>query len=281
MARAVWKGAISFGLVHLPVSLHPASEDTGIGFEWLDKRSLDPVGYKRYNKRTGRELKPQEIVKGVKQPGGGYVVVSDAEIRAAYPKRTQTIDIESFTPADEVTAASYERPYYVEPAAGAAKVYALLRESMRGAQVIGIARLVMHSKEHLAALLPGEGLLLLVTLRWADELRSPRALGLPTPGGGQVKPEERRMAGELIGQMTRPWRPEEHTEHFSAAIRALIKKKAAAGAARAVAPLEEYAPPAQTNIVDLRQLLADSLRGRRRGAPATRGTGRARRRRSA
>ena len=281
MARAVWKGAISFGLVHLPVALYPASEDSGIGFEWLDKRSLDPVGYKRYNKRSGRELKPQDIVKGVKQPGGKYVVVSDEEIRAAYPKRTQTIEIESFAKAEELPAASFERPYYVEPTGSADKVYALLRESMRAAGVSAVARLVMHSKEHLAALVVQDALLVLVTLRWANELRTPRALGLAAPGAGAVKPAERKMAAELIAQMTHPWKPQAYDEHFTAAIRALIKKKAAAGDAKTVEPLEEYTPPATNNIVDLRQLLADSMRQGRRTRGSARSAPRARHRRSA
>ena len=278
MPRAVWKGAVSFGLVHLPVALYPASEDTGIAFEMLDKRSLDPVGYKRYNKRTGRELKPQDIVKGVKQSDGGYVVVSDEEIRAAYPKRTQTIEIESFTPAGELPPESYERPYFVAPTNKADKVYALLRDTMRSAGVIAIGRLVMHSKEHLAALVPSEALLTLVTLRWAEELRTPRALGLEKPGAPAVKPEERKMAAQLVAQMTHPWRPAAYAEHFTEAIRALIRRKASAGKDRAVQPLEEYNAPAETNIVDLRQLLADSMRrGKRSTAGAAPRAGRPRR----
>src|SRR5208282_3016626 len=93
MARAIWKGAITFGLVHLPVALYPAAQDSGIDFDWLDRRTLDPVGYKRYNKRTGRELKQEDIVKGVRQANGEYVVVSDEEVRAAFPKSTQTVEI--------------------------------------------------------------------------------------------------------------------------------------------------------------------------------------------
>ncbi|MBV9346105.1 MAG: Ku protein [Gammaproteobacteria bacterium] len=278
MARAVWKGAVTFGLVHLPVALYPATEETGIGFEWLDRRSLDPVGYKRYNKRTGRELKPQDIVKGVKQPGGRYVVVSDEEIRAAYPKRTQTIEIESFAPAAEVPPYTFQKPYYVEPTGRAEKVYGLLRDTMRNAEVIAIARLVMHSKEHLAALMSSESLLLLVTLRWQAELRTPRALGLETPAGGQVKPEERKMAAQLVASMTHPWRPAAYAEHFTAAIHALIRRKASAGKARPVQPLEEYTAPAETNIVDLRQLLADSMRrGKRAAGGSAARAGRARR----
>ena len=104
MARAVWTGAITFGLVHVPVALYPATQDSGIHFDWLDRRSLDPVGYKRYNKRTGRELKAPDIVKGVRQANGDYVVISDEEVRAAFPRSTQTIEIDAFVKASEVLA---------------------------------------------------------------------------------------------------------------------------------------------------------------------------------
>ncbi|HEX6722113.1 MAG TPA: Ku protein, partial [Burkholderiaceae bacterium] len=103
MPRAVWKGAIAFGLVHIPVALYPASQETEVDFDWLDKRSMDPVGYKRINKRTGKEIAKENIVKGVKHDGGDYVVLSDEEVREAYPKTTQTIEIESFVPAGDIS----------------------------------------------------------------------------------------------------------------------------------------------------------------------------------
>jgi DNA end-binding protein Ku len=112
MARAIWKGAISFGLVHIPVALYPAATETGIDFDWLDKRSMDPVGYKRVNKRTGKEVDRANIVKGVKVNGGDYVVLSDDEIKAAYPKTTQTIEIETFVPAAGLPFTQFEKPYY-------------------------------------------------------------------------------------------------------------------------------------------------------------------------
>src|SRR3977135_2877779 len=127
MPHAIWKGAISFGLVHVPVALYPASQEIGIDFDWLDKRSIDPVGYKRINKRTGKEIDKENIVKGVKQDNGDYGVLRDDEIRDAYRKTTQTIEIEAFVPAQEISFAYIEKPYYLEPAGKADKVYALLR----------------------------------------------------------------------------------------------------------------------------------------------------------
>ncbi len=266
MARAVWKGAISFALVHVPVSLYSAAQDSGIDFDWLDRRSLDPVGYKRYNKRTGRELKPQDIVKGVRQPNGEYVVLSDAEVKAAFPKSTQSIDIESFVKEREVPPTLFERPYFVQPAGKAEKVYALLRDAMAQAGVIGIARIVMHTQEHLVAVVPSGRVLMLNTMRWTSELRP--ASGLRFPGQGlpaaSIKPGERRMAARLIEEMTSPWRPDRHAEHFSTAIRALVRRKVAAGKSKEVRPLEE-APTEQrpSNVIDLTELLAKSLAGGR------------------
>ena len=137
MQRAVWKGAISFGLVHVPVALYPASMDVDIDFDWLDKRSMDPVGYKRINKRTGKEIEKENIVKGIKQTDGDYVLLSDEEIKAAFPKSTQTIEIETFVKASEISFFLLERPYFLEPIGKGDKVYALLREAMLAEGVIG------------------------------------------------------------------------------------------------------------------------------------------------
>jgi DNA end-binding protein Ku len=122
MPRVIWKGAISFGLVHVPVALYPASQSTGIDFDWLDKRTMDPVGYKRINKRTGKEIDKDNIVKGIKQEDGEYVVLTEEEIKTAYPKSTQTIEIETFVSATEIPFTYLETPYYLAPLAKAEKV---------------------------------------------------------------------------------------------------------------------------------------------------------------
>ena len=139
----MWKGTISFGLVHIPVSLHSATVESGLDFSWLDKRSVDPVGYKRINKKTGEEITKENIVKGMAYDEGQYVVLSEKEIADAYPKTTQTIDIEAFVAADEIPFAYLERPYYVAPINKGAKVYALLRETLLKTGHIGIARVVI------------------------------------------------------------------------------------------------------------------------------------------
>jgi len=265
MPRAVWKGAIAFGLVHIPVALFPASQETEVDFDWLDKRSMDPVGYKRINKRTGKEISKEQIVKGVKQQSGEYVVLSDDEVREAYPKTTQTIEIESFVPAGDISFVYLEKPYYLEPTNRAEKVYALLREALSRAGLVGIARIVMHNKEHLVALLPGGPALMLGTLRWANEIRPADQLNLPPSGGGKLKDAELKMAGELIRKMAGSWKPEQFADRFSDAIRKLVARKAAAGEAKAVQPLEA-APVETSNVIDLSELLRNSLATRKRAA---------------
>ena len=267
--RSIWKGAISFGLVHVPVALYPASHEIGIDFDWLDKRSMDPVGYKRVNKRTGKEIERDNIVKGIKQDNGEYVVLSDEEIQAAYPVSTQTIDIETFVKATEIPFTYLEKPYYLAPVAKAEKVYALLREAMAGAGVIGVARVVMHTKERLAALIPDGDVLLLNTIRWADEIRSRDDLTLPAAGksAAGLKDAELKMAGELVKGMTGPWKPDAYTDKFTSAIHALAAKRLAAGKTETVAPLEDATAPGTGNVVDLTELLRQSLQSKKqRGA---------------
>ncbi len=265
MSRVIWKGAISFGLVHVPVALYPASSESGIDFDWLDKRTMDPVGYKRVNKRTGQEVDSANIVRGVKLPGGDYVVLGDDEIKAAYPKTTQTIEIESFVKPTEIPFSLLEKPYYLEPIAKGEKVYALLREALRAAGVVGIARVVMHTKEHLAVLAPVGAALMLDTLRWHHEVRPMNELKLPPEGtqAAGLKDAELKMAGQLIGDMTETWQPERYGDRFTKAVQDLVDQRAAAGKTATVQPLEQGGEATASNVVDLTELLRRSLGGRR------------------
>jgi len=275
MPRVTWKGAITFGLVHVPVALYPASQEVGIDFDWLDKRSMDPVGYKRVNKRTGREIQADDIVKGIKQADGEYVILSEDQIEAAYPKSTQTIEIESFVKASEIPFTLLSTPYYLEPVGRGEKVYALLREAMFEAGVIGIARVVMHTKERLAALIPSGAALVLNTIRWAGEIRPLAELKLPAEGktAAGLKPGELKMAAQLIGDMTGPWKSDDYSDKFSDAILALVSKKVEAGETATVTALEDAPAEARANnVVDLTELLAKSLAKRKPGSSAEDGT---------
>src|SRR5690606_23757858 len=148
MARTLWKVAISFGLLHAPIALYPASRDERVDFDWLHRETLQPVGYKRVVKETGEEVAKDDIVKGVKYEDQ-YVVLSDEEIKAANVKSTHTIDIVGFTEADDVNFLFFEKPYYLAPQKGGEKVYALLREALLETRKIGVALVVLHNKQHL------------------------------------------------------------------------------------------------------------------------------------
>jgi len=271
MPRVIWKGAISFGLVHVPVALYPASQEIGIDFDWLDKRTMDPVGYKRVNKRTGKEIDRDDIVKGIKQPDGDYVVLSDEEIKEAYPVSTQTIDIETFVPAGEIPFTYLEKPYYLAPLAKGEKVYALLRDAMKAAKVIGIGRVVMHTKERLSALIPDGDALLLNTIRWAEELRPRDDIVFPGEGKGAAQPKEGelKMAVQLVRDMTGTWNPADYADKFTNAIHALAAQRVKAGKTEKVTPLEdEGAARTPSNVVDLTELLKKSLSTRKSGGDA-------------
>ena len=146
-SRTLWKGAITFGLVHIPVGLHTAAIEEGVDFDWLDKRSMDPVGYKRINKKTGKEITKENIVKGVEYEDGKYVIVSPEEIEAVYQRTTQTIEIQRFIESSDIPFVYLERPYYVAPVNKGQKVYALLREALIKTGKVGLAKVVIATKQ--------------------------------------------------------------------------------------------------------------------------------------
>jgi DNA end-binding protein Ku len=264
--RTIWKGAISFGLVHIPVALYTASRDTGIDFDWLDRRSMDPVGYKRVNKRTGREVDSSDIVRGVQVEEGQYVIVSAEEIEAAYPRTTRTIAIERFVKAEEVSFVYLERPYYIEPLGQSEKVYALLRDTLAATGKIGIAKVVIQTRQHLAALVAAGDALILDLMRWGDEIKPMDDLTLPERNASATSrnASERKMAKLLVEDMTASWEPEEFRDEFSDAIMALVRKKVKAGKTKTVFEPQEEKPAFGDNVVDLTELLKRSLKGGQR-----------------
>jgi len=264
--RVLWKGAISFGLVHIPVALYSATTDHGIDFDWLDKRTMDPVGYKRINKKTGKEIARENIVKGIEYEDGEYVVLSDKEIADAYPKTTQTIEIESFVPANGIPFVYLERPYYVAPINRGTKVYALLRETLQRSQRIGVARVVIQTKQHLAALVPvGPGLVLNL-LRWGADIRPWTELPLPSEDAKKagLREHEIKMAEQLVEDMSAEWDPDDYKDEFKDEILRLVDRKVAAGQTETVTQIEPEEGQAVESrgakIIDLTELLQRSLR---------------------
>ena len=269
----MWKGAISFGLVHIPIALHTATTEQGLNFDWLDKRSMDPVGYKRINKKPGEEIDKDNIVKGIEYEYGEYVILSPEEIEAAYPKTTQTIEIEAFVPVDDIELIYLERPYYISPINKGAKVYALLREILQKNNKAAIARVVIQTKQHLAALIPSGPMLVLYLLRWGDEIRSYEELAVPPEGikAAGLTDKEIKMGELLVADMSAEWDPEAYQDSFKQRIFDLVEQKVKAGQTESVTPVEPQESSATSaTIYDLTELLQRSLNkgGAEKKAPA-------------
>ena len=271
--RSLWKGAISFGLVHIPIALHTATTEQGLNFDWLDKRSMDPVGYKRINKKTGEEIDKENIVKGIEHEDGEYVILSPEEIEAAYPKTTQTIEIEAFVPVDDIQLIYLERPYYISPINKGAKVYALLREILQKNKKAAIARVVIQTKQHLAALIPSGPMLVLYLLRWGDEIRTYEELAVPPEGikAAGLSDKEIKMGELLVEDMSAKWDPEAYQDSFKQRILDLVEQKVKAGETESVTPVEpQESTTTSATIYDLTELLKRSLNkgGAEKKAPA-------------
>ncbi|WP_223484985.1 Ku protein [Pseudomonas sp. A-RE-19] len=270
MARAIWKGAISFGLVHIPVALVSATSSRGIDFNWLDSRSMDPVGYKRINKVTGKEVTQEHIVKGIEYEKGRYVVLSEEEIRSAHPVSTQTIDIFAFVDSKQIPLQNIDTPYYLAPDKRGGKVYALLRETLSKTDKVALARVVLHTRQHLAALMPLESALVLVMLRWPAEVRSLDQLEL---GSDVTKPDlakgELEMAKRLVEDMSADWTPEEYRDSFEDKIMALVETKANEGKIEDVETATGEEARKTADVIDLTELLKRSLGGKGGGKAAS------------
>ena len=263
MPRTIWKGAVSFGLVHIPVALVPATTRQGIDFDWLDKRSMDRVGYKRINKTTGEDIDSENIVKGVEYEKGNYVVISDDEIKAAHPKATQTVDIVAFVDAKDISFLYIDTPYYLTPDRRGEKVYALLRETLIETGKVGIANVVLRNKQHLAVVMPLGKALVMNTLRWADEVRGVEYLEMKDEAlNADLNPRELDMAKRLVEDMSEEWNPEQYKDTFQDKIMDLVETKAREGKIEAVGGPEEAVDRRTADVIDLTELLKRSLAGK-------------------
>lgn len=270
-ARALWKGAISFGLVYIPVEMYTAVQEHDLDLTMLDRRDFSPIGYKRYNKKSGKEVTWDDIVKGYEYEDNEYVVLSDEDLKRANVEATQTIDIVAFVEASDVPLTYFETPYYLAPSRGGNKVYALLRETLRKAGKIGIATVVMRTKQHLCALVCVEDKIVLNTLRYATEIRSAEELKLPpaTLKAAGISDKELKMALSLVEGMSEEWKPEQYHDSYKEDVMAMIKKKIKAGQTKTItAPDKEAAAPKASNVVDLVALLQNSLGKRGKATPA-------------
>ncbi|MBX8531643.1 Ku protein [Pseudomonas cichorii] len=275
MARAIWKGAISFGLVHIPVALVSATSSQGVDFDWLDKRSMDPVGYKRINKVTGKEVTSANIVKGVEYEKDRYVVLSEEEIRSAHPRATQTIDIFGFVDSQQIPLQNIDTPYYLAPDKRGGKVYALLRETLKDTKKVALANVVLHTREHLAAVMPLESALVLVILRWPADVRGLDELELNDEVTDvSLTKSERDMAKRLVKDMSADWQPDEYRDTFQEKIMHLVETKAREGSIEDVGTDSGEDERQSADVIDLTDLLRRSLAGKstaKSSKPASKG----------
>ena len=273
MPRELWKGAIQFGLVHIPVSLFPAEQSEELSFTMLDRRDLQPVGYKRYNKDTGDEVPYEQIVKGYEVEEGRYVTLEKEDFKRANVEATQSVDIMGFVDAASVPAVHFESPYYLAPGKNGDKGYALLRETLVRTGRVGLATVVIRTRAHLAVLYPMGDVLVLNTLRYQNELRDPSDLKVPRSlKDAKVTPRELDMAERLVEDMEMAWDPAQYHDSYRDDLMKMIEEKAA-GKSRA-APKKQRAREAE--VIDFASLLEKSLAGggKRRANGAAAGDGR-------
>lgn len=263
MARAVWSGMISFGLVAVPVGLYTATEDHEPSFHQFAQGTTDRIRYKRVNERTGREVDYENIVKGVDVGGGRYVMVSDDELDQIAPGRSRELEISGFVSLDEIDPIYFDKTYYLAPAAAEnKKAYALLRDAMAAGNRAGICTFVMHGKQHLAAIRTSGNILVLETLFFADEIRNARKMLDNLPGTPTFSKAERDMAAQLIETMAEDWKPGRYRDTYTDRINDLIDAKRKGNEIEVAAQA-----PESTEVVDLLEALRRSVDSARRGRP--------------
>ncbi len=259
MARAIWTGAISFGLVSIPVGLFSATEDHTVHFHQFERGTSDRIRYQRVNERTGKEVEYSDIVKGKDVGGGEHVIVEPDELADIAPGRSRTIDITAFVDLDEIDPIFFQKTYWLAPTDEQyARPYALLREAMTRTNRAGVATFVMRGKEYLTALRADGDVLALETLFFADEIRDRSVLDLP--GKSKPKGKELDMATGLIEAMSGPWKPEEFRDTFTERVEKLIEDKR-----RGREIVTEAAPPEPTAMTDLIAALERSVADARGG----------------
>ena len=271
MPRAIWKGSISFGLVSIPVGLYAAETRHELQFHLLDRRDTSPVRYKRVSEKSGKEVPWGDIVRGYEYEEGHYVVLSDEDLKRANPTATQTIDISDFVEADEIGPTYFDKPYYLAPDKKGTKGYALLREALRRTGKVGVATVVIRTRQYLAAVLPQDDVLVLALLRYAHELRDAEELEVPHGAAG-VSDRELAMAERLIEGMVGAWEPEKYTDTYEKDVMDMIERRVEKGETEAVETPAPKPAGGEGKVVDLMMLLKRSVEDTR-GKVAAAGKG--------
>jgi len=255
MSRAIWKGSISFGLVNIPIALYPATRREELKFRLPRKSDLSPVNYKRVAEKDGKEVSWEQILKGYEYEKGKYVVLKDEDFQRVDVEATQTVDIQDFVDLDDIDPMYFYKPYYLEPQKGGDKAFALLRDSLQESKKIGIAKVVIKTRQYLAGVKPEDGLLVLELMHFADELADSSKLHVPKKV--EVGRKEMNMAKSLIDSMSGKWDPEKYHDEYRDALMDMIEKKVEAGGKE----IEENPKkaPKPTKVIDLVSVLRKSL----------------------
>ena len=255
MARAIWKGSISFGLVNIPIALYPATRREELKFRLLRKTDLSPVNYKRVAERDGKEVPWNQIVKGYEYEKGKYVVLQDEDFQRVDIEATQTVDIQDFVELDEIDPIFFYKPYYLEPQKGGDKAYALLRDALKDSKKVGVAKVVIKTREYLAGVKPEDGALVLELMHFADELADASKLHIPR--NVEVGKREMTMAKSLIDSMSSKWNPQKYKDDYRRALMEVIEEKVEAGG-KGIEEKPRKAPK-PTKVIDLISVLQKSL----------------------
>lgn len=266
--RAIWKGTISFSLVSIPIALYPATRREELKFRLLRKTDLSPINYKRVAEADGKEVPWEDIVKGYEYEKGKYVVLKEEDFKRVDIEATQTVEIVEFVELEEIDPVFFDRPYYLEPEKKGEKAYVLLREALKKSGQVGIAKVVIKTRQHLAAVKPNGKGLVLELMHFAEELLDAKDLKIPDHNA--VGGKELNMAEELIDRMTGKWEPQKYKDDYTEALMELIEKKVEAGGKE----LPETAPAKRpsTKVIDLvsvlQQSLAEAEKGKKKSKPA-------------
>ncbi|CAG2082356.1 Ku protein [Xanthomonas euroxanthea] len=278
MARPIWTGTLSFGLLNVPVSLMSGERKVDLHFRMLDSRDKKPIRFERVNADTGDEVPWKEIVKAFEYDKGSYVIVEEQDIRSASPESHETVEVETFVDAADIDPRYFEKPYILVPGKKAEKGYVLLRETLRDTGKVGIAKVVIRTREYLAAVMPQGDALILLLLRYQQEVVDPQDFKLPAGAVGEyrITPKEQEMARQLIESMSGTWQPEDYHDEFRGKLEQILRKRIQAKGGTTTVDVE---PPqhedATTNVVDFMSLLQKSLQANTRtpakksSAPAT------------
>jgi DNA end-binding protein Ku len=263
MARPVWNGTISFGLLNVPVQIFSGERSVDLHFRLLDSRDQKPIRYERVNSETGEEVAWKDVVKAFEYEKGNYVVIPEQELRAAAPELTETVEIEAFVERDAISPMYFEKPYFLVPGKKAEKGYVLLRETLKKTGRIGIGKVVIRTRQYLSALMPQGDALLLNLMRFPQELVQPDEFELPSGklSGYRISARELEMAGQLIDSMTANWKPADYRDDFRDKLHKFVARRIAKASGTRRREEEAPAPISKTasNVVDFTALLKKSL----------------------